>query len=114
MNPAHLLANPVVSVVLRVAFGIYIVVMARSFYADPLGYFRRSLRSLPDVHWFPQFVRVCACFCLWGGCFIVATAITLQIFQFHGNALALALVLILVSILATWLLLPNRHSRSQP
>jgi hypothetical protein len=113
MNLVHLLANPVVSVVLRVAFGIYIVLMARSFYADPLGYFRRTLRSLPDVPWLPQLVRICACFCLWGGCFIVATAITLQIFQLHGNALALGFGLILVSVIATWLLLPTSSASSQ-
>jgi hypothetical protein len=111
MNPVHLLANPVVAVVLRVALGSYIILMARSFYADPLGYFRRSLRSLPDVHWLPRMVRICACFCLCGGCFIVATAISVQVFQLHGNAPAL--VLILVSILATWLLLPNRSASSQ-
>lgn len=112
MNPARLLANPALAFLLRVALGSYIILMARSFYADPLGYFRRSLRSLPDVPWLPVVVRVCACFCLWGGCFIVATAISVQIFNLHGNTLALALIL--VTIVAAWLLLPNRSTTAMP
>lgn len=112
MNPALLLANPILAFLLRVALGAYIIYMARLFYADPLGYFRKSLRSLPDAPWFPLLVRIGACFCLWGGCFIVAAAITVQIFNFHGNTLAL--VLIFVTVIATWLLLPDRSDASEP
>lgn len=112
MNPALLLANPVPAFLLRVAFGSYIIYMARRFYVDPLGFFRKSLHSLPDVDWFPLFVRIGACFCLWGGCFIVAAAITVQIFKLHGDTLAL--VLIFVTVFATWLLLPSRPAASEP
>jgi len=112
MNPALLLANPIVTFLLRLALGSYIIYMARLFYADPLSYFRKSLRSLPDLPWFPHLVRMLACFCLWGGCFIVAAAITVQIFKLHGNTLAL--VLIFVTVFATWLLLPGRSAASEP
>ncbi len=112
MDPAHLLANPFLAVVLRVVLGSYVIYMARRFYADPLGYFRRSLRSLPDAPWFPQLVRVLAGFCLWGGCFIVAAAIAVQIFRLHGNTLLV--VLIFLTLFATWLLLPSGPAASQP
>lgn len=111
MSPARLLANPVMAVLLRVLVGAYIVYMARRFYVDPLGYFRRSLHSpLQDVPWLPRVVRAAACFCLWGGCFIVATAIAVQVFKLHGDTLALALIAL--TIVAAWLLLPSRSPAS--
>ena len=45
-----------------------------------------------------------ALFCLWGGCFIVATAVAVQILGQHGDLLAVALVTL--SAVAAWLLLP--------
>jgi len=51
-----------------------------------------------------------ACFCLWGGCFIVATVIAVQIFGLHGDLLAVALVAL--AAIATWLLLPAIPARN--
>jgi membrane protein implicated in regulation of membrane protease activity len=47
-----------------------------------------------------------ALFCLWGGCFIVATAVAVQILGQHGALLAVALVTL--SAVAAWLLLPRQ------
>jgi hypothetical protein len=55
-------------------------------------------------------VRGMACFCLWGGCFIVATVIAVQIFGLHGERLAVALVAL--AAIATWLLLPSLSPRN--
>jgi hypothetical protein len=105
-DPAQLLSNPAVAVSLRGVLGAYVIYMARKFYADPTGYFRKSSRGLLDLPWLGPIIRALACFCLWGGCFIVATAIAVQILGLHGDLLALALVT--VSGIATWLLLPKR------
>jgi len=106
-DPAQLMSNPVVAVTLRVALGTYVVWMARKFYADPTGYFRKSARNLVDLTWLEPIIRGLACFCLWGGCFIVATAIAVQILHLHGYFLALALVT--VAAIATWFLLPRQR-----
>ena len=98
-DPVQFIANPVVALSLRVALGGYVIYMARKFYADPTGYFRKSARQMV--------IRALACFCLWGGCFIVATAIAVQILDLHGEVLALALVTL--AALATWLLLPKQR-----
>ena len=108
MIPSLPLSNPVFGVALRGAFGAYVIYMARKFYIDPLGYFRTPPRGLPDVPWLPSMVRAMACFCVWGGCFIVATAIAVQVFGLHGDLLAVSLVAI--AAVATWLLLPKRPS----
>lgn len=110
IDPEQILSYPFAAVGLRVLLGGYIIYMARRFYADPLGYFRRSLRSLPDVPWFPLLVRVLAGFCLWGGCFIVAAAIAVQILKLHGDTLLA--VLVFLTIFATWLLLPSGPAAS--
>jgi hypothetical protein len=94
------------SVALRTALGAYVVYMARKFYADPTGYFRKSARQMVDVPWLPPLIRGLACFCLWGGCFIVATAVAVQILGLHGDVLALALVT--VAAVAAWFLLPKQ------
>jgi hypothetical protein len=52
-----------------------------------------------------KLIRGLACFCVWGGCFIVATAIATQIFGLHGIALAYGLVTF--AAIATWFLLPK-------
>jgi hypothetical protein len=106
MIPSFPLSNPYVGVALRGMFGAYVIYMARKFYRDPLGYFRKSSRAMPDVPWLPAVVRGMACFCLWGGCFIVATAIAVQVFGFHGDLLAI--VLVTIAAVAAWLLLPSR------
>jgi hypothetical protein len=106
-DPAQILSNSVISLALRAAMGSYIIYMARRFYADPTGYFRKSARNLVDLRWLEPIVRGLACFCLWGGCFIVATAISVQILGLHGDILALALVT--VSAVAAWLLLPKQR-----
>jgi hypothetical protein len=108
VDPAQLLSNPVAAVALRVALGGYVIYMARRFYRDPTGYFRKSARSMLDLHWLEPIIRSLACFCLWGGCFIVATAIAVQILGLHGDLLALALVTL--AAIATWLLLPKQRA----
>ena len=89
-DPVQFIANPVVALSLRVALGGYVIYMARKFYADPTGYFRKSARQMVDLRWLEPTIRALACFCLWGGCFIVATAIAVQILDLHGEVLALA------------------------
>ncbi len=110
MNPAQLLSHPIAAVGLRAALGSYVIYMARKFYADPLGYFRKSARRMLEIPWLGPLVRGLACFCLWGGCFIVAAAIAVQIFGLHGDVLAC--VLILIAAIATWFMLPVQQDRS--
>lgn len=107
IDPAQLLSNPVLAVTVRAALGGYVIYMARKFYADPTGYFRKSARHLVDLRWLEPIVRGLACFCLWGGCFIVATAIAVGIMGFHGDLLAV--VLVTISAVAAWLLLPRER-----
>jgi hypothetical protein len=107
VDQAQLLSNPVAALVLRVALGGYVIYMARKFYADPTGYFRKTARNVVDLRTLEPIVRGLACFCLWGGCFIVATAIAVGVFGLHGDLLALALVS--VAGIATWLLLPKQQ-----
>jgi hypothetical protein len=108
VDPAQLLSNPVAAMALRVALGGYVIYMARKFYADPTGYFRKSARNMVDLRILEPIIRGLACFCLWGGCFIVATAVAVQILGLHGDVLALALVT--VAAIATWLLLPKQRA----
>src|ERR1700677_2651430 len=105
--PAQILSNPVMALALRAALGGYVIYMARKFYADPTGYFRKSARNMLDLRFLEPIIRGLACFCLWGGCFIVATAIAVQILGLHGDVLAL--VLVTVAAIATWLLLPKQR-----
>jgi ABC-type uncharacterized transport system permease subunit len=105
MNPSPLY-NPAIAVALRVGLGAYVIYMARKFYEDPTSYFRKSARGLPDVPWLASLIRAMACFCLWGGCFIVATAIAVQILGLHGDLLAIALIA--VAVVATYVLLPRQ------
>jgi hypothetical protein len=99
------LANPYLALGLRVALGTYIIYMSRKFYADPMGYFRSSGRWIPDYPLARQIVRGLACFCLWGGCFIVASAIAAQVLDLHG--LGYALLLVLLAVIAAYFLLPE-------
>jgi hypothetical protein len=110
IHPAQLLSNPIAAVGLRVVLGGYVIYMARKFYADPLGYFRKSARGMLDYPWLSQIVRGLACFCLWGGCFILATVVSVQIFGLHGEVLACALIVF--AAIATWLLLPVQPAPS--
>jgi hypothetical protein len=107
---AQLLSNPIAAVGLRAALGGYVIYMAREFYADPLGYFRKAARGMMELPWLGSVVRGLACFCLWGGCFIVATVVAVQIFGLHGDVLACALIL--VAAIATWFLLPAQQDRN--
>ncbi len=104
IDPAEILSNPVMGVALRATLGSYVIYMARRFYADPVGYFRKSARRIGDYPWLAPVVRVLACFCLWGGCFIVATVLAVQILGLHG--IGLAFPLIVLAAIATWFLLP--------
>jgi len=110
IDPAQLLSNRLVAIGLRAVLGSYVIYMARKFYADPLGYFRKSARQIADVPWLEPMVRGLACFCLWGGCFIIATVVAVQIFGLHG--MALLMPLILLAAIATWFLLPTDSLRS--
>jgi hypothetical protein len=107
-DPTQLLSNPAVGVALRGVLGAYVIYMARKFYADPTGYFRKSARGMVDLPWLRPIIRALACFCLWGGCFIVATAIAVQILGLHGDLLALALISL--AAIAAWLLLPKQSA----
>ncbi len=104
IDPAEILSNPVMGVALRATLGSYVIYMARRFYADPVGYFRKSARRIGDYPWLAPVVRGLACFCLWGGCFIVATVLAVQILGLHG--IGLAFPLIVLAAIATWFLLP--------
>jgi hypothetical protein len=108
VDPAQILSHPVAAVVLRAALGGYIIYMSRKFYADPTGYFRKSARGIVDLRWLAPIIRGLAAFCLWGGCFIVATAVAVQILSLRGDLLAPALVT--VAALVAWLLLPKQRS----
>src|SRR5271156_6361828 len=104
-NLAGALSNPVVAFALRAALGAYIVYMARGFYADPFGYFRKWMPGMTESAIVRKLIRALACFCVWGGCFIVATAVATQVFGLHGTALAYELVTL--AAIAAWLLLPK-------
>jgi hypothetical protein len=104
-EPLQVFSNSIVAAILRAAFGLYVIYMSRGFYACPMGYFRKSAPSLPNAPWFRRLVRGLACFCLWGGCFIVATAIAVQILDLHSADLGPALIL--VAACATLFLLPK-------
>jgi hypothetical protein len=99
------LSNPIVAFALRAALGSYVVYMARGFYADPFAYFRKWMPRIRESAGARKLIRGLACFCIWGGCFIVATAVATQIFGLHGLALAYALVTL--AAIATWFLLPK-------
>ena len=102
---ADLLANPIVDLALRAALGLYVVWMARSFYADPLSYFRRWMPLLHELPWMRPVVRGTAIFCLWGGCFIVLAAIATLLLNQHG--IWVAVILVLLAAIAAYLLLPS-------
>ena len=103
------LSDPIVAVALRVALGGYVIFMSRKFYADPTGYFKKSARNMLDYRWLKPMVRGLACFCLWGGCFILLTAVAVQMLGLHGDALVMALALVTVAAIAAWLLLPKQR-----
>jgi hypothetical protein len=105
IDPSKPLSNPVLAVVLRVALGSYIVYMARRFYVNPLGYLRNAAKWLPEYPWLLPTVRALGVFCLWGGCFIIGAAIAVQIFDLHGEGLAL--VLVIAALIAAWFLVPR-------
>jgi hypothetical protein len=105
MGSAEVLSNPVVAFALRAALGAYVIYMARGFYADPFGYFRKWMPRMLEYPWMRPAIRGAACFCVWGGCFIVAAAIAAQIFGLHGWPLAFALVVL--AAIAAWFLLPK-------
>jgi len=105
MDSAEVLSNPIVAFALRAALGSYIVYMARGFYSDPFGYFRKWMPRMPEYPWMRQAIRGSACFCVWGGCFIVAAAIATQVFGLHGWPLAFALVGL--AAITTYFLLPR-------
>jgi hypothetical protein len=107
IDPLRFLSDRVVSVSLRVALGGYVIFMSRRFYADPTGYFRKTARQIVDIRWLEPTIRALACFCLWGGCFIVSTAVAVQILDLHGEILALALIT--VAAIAAWFLLPKQR-----
>lgn len=103
-HSADMLFNPIVAFGLRVALGAYVIFMARGFYADPMGYFRKWMPRLPERVWTKRIIRGWAGFCVWGGAFILLTAVATQVLGLHGLELAISLVLL--AALATYFLLP--------
>jgi len=97
---------------LKIALATYLVWVSRKFYVDPMGYFQRLARTagteLPEMPAVRELVRWLACFCIWGGCFIIASAVTAQIFDLHGWTYAI--VLVVLAVIATYLLLPSPSS----
>jgi|SRR5271166_822461 len=102
---AHILSNRIVATALRVGLGGYLIYMGRDFYTDPLASFHRMARPVPHDPWVKRVIRGLACFCLWGGCFIIGAALAVQIFDLHGYLLAIELMVI--ATIAAWLLLPK-------
>jgi hypothetical protein len=107
---SHILSNRIVATALRVGLGGYLIYMGRDFYVDPMASFRRTARPVPLDPWVKRVIRGLACFCLWGGCFIIGAAIAVQIFDLHGYALAIELMVI--ATIAAWLLLPKAPDAS--
>jgi len=105
---AGALSNPIVAATLRAALGAYVVYMARGFYADPFAYFRKWMPRLTETAPARKVIRGLACFCIWGGSFIVLTALATQILNMHGSTLAIALIV--SATIATWFLLPEHSS----
>ncbi len=105
---AHILSNPIVALVMRAILGLCLIYMGRAFYADPLASFRNSARPLPFDPWVRQTLRAMSGICLWGGCFIFATALAVQVFGLHGQGLAV--VLLAIATVAAWILLPKPSS----
>jgi hypothetical protein len=105
---ARILSNPFAAFALRAILGGCLIYLGRAYYADPLASFRNSARPLPFDPWVRQTLRAMAGFCLWGGCFIFATAVAVQIFGLHGRGLAVALLA--VATVAAWILLPRPSS----
>jgi len=101
----HILSYPIVALAVRAILGGVLICMGRAFYADPMASFRGSSRPFPYDPWVRHSLRAMAGFCLWGGCFIFATTIAVQVFGFHGKGLAV--VLLAIATLATWILLPR-------
>ena len=99
------LAHPILGAVLRVGLGAYIVYVARWFYADPVGYFRRTLRGFEEPARLSPVVRGLAAFCVWGGCFILATVVAVEVFHQHGELTAVAVIAVAAGM--AWLLLPR-------
>jgi len=106
----QILTNPITALVFRAILGGSLICMGRAFYADPMASFRGSSRPFPYDPWVRHTLRAMAGFCLWGGCFIFATTIAVQVFGFHGRGLAV--VLLAIATLATWILLPRRPGTS--
>jgi hypothetical protein len=104
----QLLSHPVVFVAIRAILGGCVILMARHFYANPADCFRNSARVIQEYPWAMQMVRGMACFCLWGGCFILGTVVAVQFFGLHGDALAVALITL--SAVGAWFLLPKPSS----
>ncbi|MGA3371962.1 MAG: hypothetical protein ABSC48_09395 [Terracidiphilus sp.] len=102
---ADILSNLIVAFALRATLGGCLIYIGRVYYADPLASFRGSARPLPYDPLVRQTLRAMAGFCLWGGCFILATAVAVGIFGLHGKMLAAALLAI--SVAGAWLLLPR-------
>jgi hypothetical protein len=105
---AHILSNPFAAFAMRAILGGTLIYIGRGFYADPLASFRGSSRPLPIDPWVRQTLRAASGFCLWGGCFIVATTVAVQVFGLHGRGLGFALLT--VATVAAWILLPRPTS----
>jgi hypothetical protein len=110
MIPAQSISSFFMAVGFRAVLGGCVIFMARYFYAHPADCFRNPARWMEEYPWIMQIIRGLACFCLWGGCFILGTVIAVQIFGLHGDRLAVALVSL--SAIAAWFLLPKHPDAS--
>jgi uncharacterized membrane-anchored protein len=108
MISSQLVFSFFMAVVFRAVLGGCVIFMARYFFAHPADCFRDPARWMEEFPWITQMIRSLACFCLWGGCFILGTVIAVQIFGLHGDRLAIALVIL--SAIAAWFLLPKRRN----
>jgi len=102
-------SSPALGIWLKIALSTYLVWVSRRFYLDPMGYFQKLARTagteLPELPAVRELVRWLACFCIWGGCFMIASAVTAQMFDLHGWTYAI--VLVVLAAIATYLLLPS-------
>ncbi len=108
----QLLDHPAITLSLRIALGAYVIVMARGFYRNPFGYFRRWMPNLTEQPWLRQFIRVTSAFCVWGGCFILSTALATELLNFHG--LGWALVLMAFCACLAYFLVPGSPGTPTP
>ena len=105
IDPAEPISSRLLALALRVFLGGYVIFMGRGIAANPDAFFKDSTSWVLKYPWSRMILRCTAIICLWGGCFIVATAVSVQLFGLHGNTLLIALLVL--ATIASWLALPK-------